>query len=96
MLELTMQDRVQPVVVSRIRSSQKSAVNSGGDAGGSSGHRGGSDRYSTPTWVNTLSWLGEEASQEQPRPVTESPIPSSQKGYLYSAGNAGGSRGGSD
>lgn len=42
-------------------------------------------------------WLGEEALQEQPpRPVAESPIPSSQKSYLYSAGSAGGSRGRSD
>ena len=41
-------------------------------------------------------WLGEEALQEQARPVAESPIPSSQTSHLYSAGNAGGSRGGSD
>ena len=40
--------------------------------------------------------LGAEASPEQPRAVAESPMPSSQKGYLYSAGNAGGSRGRSD
>ena len=91
-----MQDRLQPAVVSRIRSSQKSVANSGGDAGGSSGHRGESDRYSTPTRTDTLPWLGEEALPEQARPVTESPIPSSQKGYLYSAGNAGVSKGGSD
>ena len=96
MLELTVQDQLQPVVVSRIRSSQKSVVNSGGDADGSSGHRGGRDHYSTPTRTDMLPWLGEDALQEQARPVTESPIPSSKKAYLYSAGNAGGSRGGSD
>ena len=42
----------------------------------------------------TCPWLGEEASPEHPRPVAESPIPSSQMSHLYSAGNAGGSRGG--
>ena len=91
------QDRSQPAAVSRIRSSQKSVVNSGGDAGGSSEHRGGSDRSSTPsTRADTLPRLGEEALQEQARTVTESPIPSSQKGSLYSAFPADGSRGGSD
>ena len=96
MLELTVQDQLQPVVVSRIRSSQKSVANSGGDAGGSSGHKGGNDRYSTPTRADMFPWLGEEVLQEQLKPVTESPISSPQNGHLYSARNAGGSRGGSD
>ena len=46
-------------------------------------------------WL-TRPWLGEEASPEHPRPVAESPMPSSQTSHLYSAGNAGGSKGGSD
>ena len=41
-------------------------------------------------------WLGEEVMQERPRAAAESNIPSSQKNYLYSARNAGGSRGGGD
>ena len=90
------QDRFQPAVESRIRSSQKSVANSGGDAGGSSELRGRSDRHSIPTRADTLPWLGEEALQEEPRLVTESPIPSYKKSHLYSAGNAGGSRGESD
>ena len=44
----------------------------------------------------TRPWLGEEASLEHSRPVAESPMPSSQTSHLYSAGSAGGSRGGSD
>ena len=47
--EVALQGQPRPVVVSRIRSSQRSDTNSGGDAGGSSGYRGGSDRYDTPT-----------------------------------------------
>ena len=39
---------------------------------------------------------GKVTLQEQLRPFAESPIPSSQKSYLYPAGDAGGSRGGSD
>ena len=35
-------------------------------------------------------------SQEQLRPVAESPIPSSQRSYLYPVGDASGNRGGSD
>jgi hypothetical protein len=63
---------------------------------GAQGTEVGAIVMARPPGLTSSPWLGEEALQEQPRLVAESPIPSKQKSYLYSAGNDGGSRGESD
>jgi hypothetical protein len=96
--EVTLQEQSRPSAASRIRSSQRSDINSGGGAGGNSGHKGGSDRRSPPTRADTP-WPGEEALQELPQPVVEPPTPSSQNNDINfgeTAGASSGNKGGSD
>ncbi|KAN0136297.1 hypothetical protein V8E53_005902 [Lactarius tabidus] len=65
------QEQLQPVALSRLRSSQRGVISSEGDAGGSSavGHR------------------AEGTSQERPHPAVRSPTPSSQKSDIKPVGN---------
>jgi hypothetical protein len=97
--EVTSQGQLQPVSVSRIRSSQRADTNSGGDAGGNSGHRGGSDLYSTTTRADDVPVLGGATLKEGSQLAVISPIRSSQRSVINTGGDAGGSsgyRGGSD
>jgi hypothetical protein len=62
--ELTSQEQLRAVVVTRIPSSQMSVINSEGNAGGSSGHGGDSDRCRTVTRADTS-----VTSQERSQPL---------------------------
>ena len=84
-------EQLRPVIKSPILSSQQSYLNSGGNADGSSEHRGGSDRCSTPTMVDMPHGYGEVTLQGQPSPVLVSRIRSLQRSDTNSEGDVGGS-----
>ena len=86
--EVTSQEQHQPVV-SRI--SSQSNIKLEGNIVASSGHKGGSDCCSTLNRPDTIPWPGDEAFQEQPKPVVKSRTPLSQKSDTKPVVNAGAS-----
>ena len=94
--KVTLQEQAGPVVVARIRSSQMGDINSGRDAGGNSGRKGGGGR-STPNSADTYPWPGDDVLQERPQPVVRPPASSHiNSGEMAGVSSESGLRGRSD